>query len=258
MRAVEKGTRVPVPHQLPDGRVEVAAVWPVVWLSNDQPFWRFVHNGWSVERPGDFPDGLDPMCPSRDLPYEVRTYDVPDGVLGEDHFGGAPAWWTKAWCTDLDKARELADALVAYRLSAIDRPAGGDCGHLRAEVWEHVTTDRGALPTRVHRADAALDRPMVPRLPFDTCPPGRPHSSQPTPEPDWYQGEKHPPTYELKVWREGTGWTLFAWVTGGRSDGGLAATLLRVGTGGRYPFGETWGPRHPDAWPTTGPRRAAS
>ncbi|MEU9777081.1 hypothetical protein AB0E18_20755, partial [Streptomyces sp. NPDC047968] len=41
---VAKGTRVPVPHRRGDGRVEVAALWPVVWCSNDQPFWRYVHN----------------------------------------------------------------------------------------------------------------------------------------------------------------------------------------------------------------------
>ncbi|MFI9206380.1 hypothetical protein [Streptomyces sp. NPDC053048] len=246
--AVEKGTRVPVPHRLPDGRVAVAAVWPVVWQSNSEPFWRFVHNGWDVERPGDFPAGLDPMCPSRDLPYEVRTYDVPDGVLGEDHSGGAPGWWTRAWCTDLDKARELADAFTAYRLGASERPAGGDFGCLRAEVWRHSTTNLVTLPARVHRADAAPDRPVAPQLPFDTWPAGRPKSATPTPEPSWYPGEKHPPTYELKVWREDTGWVSFAWVTGGRSGASLAAARLRVGTGGPYAFAETWGPRHPDAW----------
>ncbi|WP_097257777.1 hypothetical protein [Streptomyces sp. Ag109_G2-15] len=156
--------------------MEVAALWPVVWHSNDEPFWRFVHNGWSVEKPGHFPDGLDPMCPSPDLPYEVRGYTVPDGIVGEDHWGGAPRWWTKAWCTDLDKARELADALVAHRPHTTERPAGGDCGELRAEVWEQVTTDRSKLPSRVHRADADPDRPTVPHLPFDTWPPGLPRA----------------------------------------------------------------------------------
>ncbi|MFJ9871216.1 hypothetical protein [Streptomyces sp. NPDC101165] len=51
---------------------------------------------------------------------------VPDGIVGEDHWCGAPRWWTKAWCTDLAKARELADALVAHRLHTTERPAGGD------------------------------------------------------------------------------------------------------------------------------------
>lgn len=105
------------------------------------------------------PDALDPMCPSPDLPYEVRVYDVTDGIVGEDHWGGAPRWWTTACCTDLDKACKLAD-----------------CGYLRAEVWEHLTTDRSVLPTRFHRADADLGRPKAPQLPFDTWPAGRPHS----------------------------------------------------------------------------------
>ncbi|MEU7222258.1 hypothetical protein [Streptomyces chrestomyceticus] len=246
--AVPKGTRVPVPHRLDDGRVEVAALWPVVWCSNDQPFWRYVHNGWSVERPGTFPAALDPMCPSPDLPYEVRIYSVPDGIVGEDHTGGAPSWWTRAWCDRLDKAVLLADALVAHRLSSPTRPAGGDCGDLRAEVWKHSTVDLGTLPARVHQADAAPDRPVVPRLPFDAWPMGRPASSAPTPEPTWFRGEKHPPTYDLRVWSETDGWQTLAWVVGGRSPASIAATLLRVGTGGPYPWAETWGPHHPDVW----------
>ncbi|GAA2686851.1 hypothetical protein [Streptomyces lunalinharesii] len=243
-----KGTRVPVPRRLDDGRVEVAALWPVVWCSNDQPFWRYVHNGWSVEQPGTFPATLDPVCPSPDLPYEVRVYSVPDGVVGEDHSGGAPSWWTRAWCDRLDKAVLLADTAVAHRLSVPERPAGGDCGVLRAEVYEHVTSDLGTLPARVHRADAAPDRLVVPRLPFDTWPEGRPASNEPTPEPTWFQGEKHPPTYDLRVWSEDGGWMTLGWIVGGRGSAGIAAALLRVGTGGPFPFAETWGPRHPDAW----------
>ncbi|MFG2903336.1 hypothetical protein ACGFZH_40445 [Streptomyces zaomyceticus] len=244
---VPKGTRVPVPHRLDDGRVEVAALWPVVWCSNDQPFWRYVHNGWSVEQPGTFPAALDPVCPSPDLPYEVRIYYVPDGIVGEDHTGGAPSWWTRAWCDRLDKAVLLADALVAHRLSSPSRPAGGDCGNLRAEVWEHSTTDLGTLPARVHQVDADPDRPEVPHLPFNTWPKGRPASTEPTPEPTWFQGEKHPPTYDLRVWSEPDGWTTLAWFVGGRSPAGIAATLLRVGTGGPYAWAETWGPHFPGA-----------
>ncbi|MEH0589848.1 hypothetical protein QA942_39785 [Streptomyces sp. B21-106] len=244
---VAKGTRVPVPHRLDDGRVEVAALWPVVWCSNDQPFWRYVHNGWSVEQPGTFPHALDPMCPSPELPYEVRIYYVPDGIVGEDHTGGAPSWWTRAWCGHLDKAVLLADALVAHRLSNPSRPAGGDCGDLRAEVWEHSTTDLGTLPARVHQVDADPDRPVVPRLPFNAWPKGRPASTEPTPEPTWFQGEKHPPTYDLRVWSESDGWTTLAWFVGGRSPAGIAVTLLRVGTGGPYAWAETWGPHFPGA-----------
>lgn len=245
--AVAKGTRVPVPHRLADGRVEVAALWPVVWCSNREPFWRYVHNGWSVERPGTFPHALDPMCPSPELPFEVRIYYVPDGIVGEDHSGGAPKWGTRAWCDGLDKAVLLADALVAHRLSSPTRPAGGDCGDLRAEVWEHVTTDLGTLPSRVHRVDADPDRPVVPRLPFDTWIKGRPASTDPTAEPTWFQGEKHPPTYDLRVWSETDGWTTLAWFVGGSSPASIAAALLRVGTGGPYAWAETWGPHHPDA-----------
>ncbi|MEF2530020.1 hypothetical protein [Streptomyces sp. CS62] len=130
----------------------------------------------------------------------------------------------------------------------VTRPAGGDCGDLRAEVWQHSTTDLGTLPARVHRADVAPDRPVVPRLPFDTWPEGRPASAEPAPEPTWFQGEKHPPTYNLRVWSETDGWTTLAWFVGGRSPAGIAADLLRIGTGGPYPFAETWGPHHPDAW----------
>jgi hypothetical protein len=246
--AAPKGTRVPVPYRRDGGQVGVAALWPVVWCSNREPFWRYVHNGWSVERPGDFPHALDPMCPSPDLPYEVRVYNVPDGIVGEDHTGGAPSWWTRAWCDRLDKAVLLADTAVAYRLSSVARPAGGDCGDLRAEVFEHSTSDLGTLPRRVHRADADPDRPVVPRLPFDTWPKGRPASTEPTPEPAWFQGEKHPPTYDLRVWSESDGgWMTLGWFVGGRNPAGIAATLLRVGTGGPYAWAETWGPRHPDA-----------
>ncbi|MEU9778351.1 hypothetical protein, partial [Streptomyces sp. NPDC047968] len=234
-------------HRRGDGRVEVAALWPVVWCSNDQPFWRYVHNGWSVEEPGAFPAALDPVCPSPDLPYEVRIYYVPDGIVGEDHTGGAPSWWTRAWCGHLDKAVLLADALVAHRLSNPSRPAGGDCGYLRAEVWEHSTTNLGTLPARVHQVDADPDRPVVPRLPFNAWPKGRPASTEPTPEPTWFQGEKHPPTYDLRVWSEPDGWTTLAWFVGGRSPAGIAATLLRVGTGGPYAWAETWGPHFPRA-----------
>ncbi|MBD2829922.1 hypothetical protein ID875_21400 [Streptomyces globisporus] len=245
---VAKGTRAPVPHRLDDGQVEVAALWPLVWCSNAQPFWRYVHNGWSVDRPGALPAALDPVCPSPELPYEVRTYYVPDGIVGEDHTGGAPSWWTRAWCDSLDKAVLLADTLVAHRLSTPSRPAGGDCGDLRAEVWKHSTIDLGTLPAHVHQTDAHPDRPVVPRVPFDTWLPGRPASTEPTPEPAWFKGEKHPPTYDLRVWSERDGWETLAWFVGGRSPAGIAATLLRVGTGGPYAWAETWGPRYPDAW----------
>ncbi|MFH8620168.1 hypothetical protein ACH4E8_34510 [Streptomyces sp. NPDC017979] len=245
---VPKGTRVPVPHRRGDGQVDVASLWPVVWCSNDQPFWRYVHNGWSVEQPGTFPHALDPVCPSPDLPYEVRIYNVPDGIVGEDHTGTTPHWWTRAWCDRLDKAVLLADVLVAHRLGRPSRPAGGDCGDLRAEVWQHSIVDLGTLPARVHQVDADPDRPVVPRLPFNAWPEGRPASAEPTPEPVWFKGEKHAPTYDLRVWSETDGWTTLAWFVGGRGPAGIAAGLLRVGTGGPYAWAETWGPRHPDAW----------
>ncbi|MEU5233993.1 hypothetical protein AB0G82_32665 [Streptomyces anulatus] len=35
---VPKGTRVPMSHRLDDGRVEVAALWPVVWYSDREPY----------------------------------------------------------------------------------------------------------------------------------------------------------------------------------------------------------------------------
>ncbi|MCQ8835795.1 hypothetical protein [Streptomyces malaysiensis] len=245
---VDKGTRVPVPRRLPDGQVEVAALWPVVWCSSREPFWRYVHNGWAVDQPGVFPSGLDPMCPSADLPYEVRVYYVPDGIPGETHTGDTPCWETDGWSASFDKAVLLAEAMVAHRLGAPKRQISGDCGALRAEVWQHVTSDLGTLPSLVHQVDAAPNRPVVPRLPYDTWPAGRPESTAPTPEPTWFQGEEHPPNYDLRVWSETDGWTTLAWIPGGRNPASIAATLLRVGTGGPYAFAETWGPRFPDAW----------
>jgi hypothetical protein len=242
--AVPKGTRIPVPHRLADGQVEVAALWPVVWCSSRQPFWRYVHNGWSVERPGTFPYGFDPLCPSPELPYEVRTYTVPDGILGEDHLGGAPVWSTAGWCDRGDKAVLLADALVAHHLRRPERPASGDSGTVRAEVWQHSTTDLSTLPYRVHAVDAAPDRQVVPHLPFNTPTPGRPASAGPAPEPVWFMGAKYPPTYHLRVWNRTDGWTTLAWIPGGRNPASIAAVMLRVGTGGQYEFAETWGPRH--------------
>ncbi|MGV9879555.1 hypothetical protein [Streptomyces sp. NPDC003006] len=175
------------------------------------------------------PDALDPMCPSPELPYEVRVYSVPDGIVGADCTGTTPHWWTRAWCDRLNKAVLLADTAVAHRLGAPSRPAGGDCGDLRAEVWQHSTTDLGTLPSRVHRVDADPDRPAVPRLPHDTWPKGHPASTEPTPEPAWRLGEQHPPTYDLRVWSEADGWMTLGWIVGGRGTAGIAATLLRVG-----------------------------
>ncbi|MEV6358340.1 hypothetical protein [Streptomyces hydrogenans] len=60
-------------------------------------------------------------------------------------------------------------------------------------------------------------------------------------------GEKHPPTYSLRVWSQSGGWETLAWVTSGRGAA-VAASLVRVGAGGPYPWAETWGPRHPDSW----------
>ncbi|MFF7127185.1 hypothetical protein [Streptomyces sp. NPDC008240] len=50
------------------------------------------------------------------------------------------------------------------------------------------------------------------------------------------------------MWNEENGWVSLAWFTGGRTPAGIAAALLQVGTGGRYAFAETWGPRYPDTW----------
>ncbi|MEU1202848.1 hypothetical protein ABZ446_42480 [Streptomyces sp. NPDC005813] len=50
------------------------------------------------------------------------------------------------------------------------------------------------------------------------------------------------------MWCEESEWTSLAWMVGGRTPVGIAARPLQIGTGGWYPFGETWGPRHPDAW----------
>ncbi|MFE9411556.1 hypothetical protein ACFYN0_22645 [Streptomyces sp. NPDC006704] len=245
--AAPQGTRVAVPYRLDDGRVEVAALWPVVWRSDDQPYWRYVHNGWSVERPGTFPPALDPACPSPELPYEVRIYSVPDGVLGEDHGGGgAPSWWTRAWCDRLDNAVLLADTAVAHRLSVPERPAGGDCGDLRAEVWQHATAEPWSRPVRVHRADAHPDRPTVPRLPPGHWPEGRPASVDPTPEPRWFTNAEHPPTCDLRVWTPGGDWMTLGWIVGGRAQAGITARLLCVGTGGPFTFADTWGPHEPD------------
>ncbi|MFF3849090.1 hypothetical protein [Streptomyces sp. NPDC002328] len=258
--AVEKGTRVPVPYRTDDGRVAVAALWPLVWRSAEQPYWRWVHNGWSVERPGDLPEGLAPACPSAELRYEVRVYDVPDGIVGEDHQGRAPLWSTWAWCEDLDRAKEVADAVVAHRLELPARTSRftreDDCGYVRAQVWRHAEetgVDAGPEPGLAYSVDADPARRLAPQLPPGTWVDGRPESERATPEPIWRSGEKYPPAYELKVFgAEGEGgrggWRSLAWFTGGRRAAGRAAVQLRVGTGGRYAFAETWGPRFTDAW----------
>ncbi|MFI6209148.1 hypothetical protein ACIBAI_22540 [Streptomyces sp. NPDC051041] len=248
--AVEKGTRIPVPYRTADGSVEVAALWPLVWHPKDDPRWRWAQNGWGVEAPGDILDGFDPTAPSPQLPYEVRVFNVPDGLVGETHQGATPSWQTWAWCADVDRAKELARALVAHRLAQPRDPRYGDAGFVRAQVWRHVTGNLAALPSKVCTVDADPDRPVVPRLPYGTCPPGRPESPDASRqgEPVWHRGQKHPPKYELKVWSETDGWISLAWIEGGRTPAGITADLLRVGAGGRWAFAETWGPRHPDAW----------
>ncbi|MGK4578431.1 hypothetical protein [Kitasatospora sp. HPMI-4] len=244
-RAVEKGTRVPVPHRTADGRVEVAALWPLVHWPTTSAGWQWAHNGWGVERPGDIIAGFDPLYPSADLPFEVRVFHVPDGVVGEDHGGSAPAWHTRAWCADVERAAELARAYVTHHLQAPKRLAHS--GDVRAQVWQHDKI-LNTMPALLHTFDANPARPAVPHLPFNTAVPGRPDSIDPTPEPAWRIGEQHPPLYELRVWDESKGgWTSFGWFTGGRNGVGCAAVLLQVGTGGPYRWAETWGPRHPDA-----------
>lgn len=137
--------------------------------------------------------------------------------------------------------------MVAHRLKAPQRPVGGDCGDLRAEVWQHDISDLGTLPSRIHTADAAPDRPVVSRaLSADRPADRRPQSAAPAPEPAWFRGEQHPPHYDLRVWSEKDGWTTLAWFPGGRTPAGIAATLL-LGAGA-YEFAETWGPRFPDSW----------
>lgn len=53
-----------------------------------------------------------------------------------------------------------------------------------------------------------------------------------------------PPLYELRMWTPSDGRTSLAWFTA-RNSANVAAALLRVGAGGRYPFAETLGPALP-------------
>jgi hypothetical protein len=243
-RAFEKGTRIPVPHRTADGLVQVAALSPLVYWTEDSPGWQWAHTGWGVEEAdGQILDGFNPIAPSADLPFEVRVFHRPGGVVGEDYTGTEPGWEVWAWCAEQAHAVELAQAAVDHQDSRV--PQGS--GYVRAQVWRHLGYPND-LPELVHTADADPARPLLPRLPFDAPVPGRPASAGPTPEPAWRSGAKNRPAYELVVWTPGEGWVSFAWFTGGRSLVGVAADLLRVGVGGPYPFAETWGPRHPDAW----------
>ncbi|WNI28434.1 hypothetical protein [Streptomyces sp. ITFR-6] len=72
------------------------------------------------------------------------------------------------------------------------------------------------------------------RLPFGTWPKGRPAPAEPT----WFPGGRHPPTYYLRAWSETGGWMTLGWIDGGRNAAGIAAALLRVGTGGPYAIDE--------------------
>ncbi|MFE3502960.1 hypothetical protein [Kitasatospora sp. NPDC059160] len=252
VQALTKGQRVPVPYHDGSGRVRTAALWPLVMWPEEGLGWEWAHTGWSVERPGRIVGTAGaPFFPSTGLPFEVRRFDLPDGVLGEDYTGSAPRWSTWAWCADREAAVELAEALVAHRLHEPKRRA--DSGTVQAQVWQHgkwLNDWLNDLPALVHTADADPNRPVVPRLPFNTEVPGRPASAPAGDEPTWRRGEKHPPSYELRVWdTAGSGrWVTLGWFLLGRTGPNIAADLLRVGAGGRYPWAETWGPHHPDAW----------
>ncbi|GGX58615.1 hypothetical protein GCM10010358_10850 [Streptomyces minutiscleroticus] len=247
MPAPDPAARVPVPYRAADGRVAVAALWPLVWRPRHDALWRWVHNGWAVERPGDLPDGPHPVRPSPHLPYEVRVFHVPYGILGGEHRGAVPNWLTWGWCSDPERARELADAMVAHRLSGPVDPHDVEAGYVRAQVWHHGTAGPGAAPGRIHQADAAPGRPVVPRPPLGSRPPGRPGPARPAPEPAWTHGGR-PPALELKTWSAADGWVSHTWFPGGRDSAAVTAVLLRVGAGGRWAFAETWEPRRPDAW----------
>ncbi|WP_043463724.1 hypothetical protein [Kitasatospora sp. MBT66] len=240
---LEKGTRGPVPYRTRDGEVEVAALWPLVHWPERGLGWRWVHNGWGVEQPGRILGDADPLRPAVALPFEVRVFSVLDGVLGEDYGVSAPGWETVAWCAALEHAAELAHAYTDHQYTTPKRRP--DAGYAQAEVWEHAHTLE-VLPVQRLVTHAAPDRPAIAHLRSDAPVPGRPASGPSTPEPDWRPGLKYPPKGELRVWDNGR-WKSFAWFTGA-GDPGIAAALLRVGAGGRYPYAESWRPRHPDTW----------
>ncbi|TYB62218.1 hypothetical protein FXF51_26240 [Nonomuraea sp. PA05] len=163
----------------------------------------------------------------------------------EDYTGGPAAWAGVGWCADLDRARELADALVAW-----------DGGLTRAQACNHSDAVGHGWPHEgawlVYQVDAGADRPPRPR-----CPDKGPNRYRPVglgpelaAEPEWQSWLtapgwlRHPPTYALHVWAPDTAgpggqWHTVAWCEGGRMGAGHAAAALRVGIeGGPYPQGD--------------------
>ncbi|MFE3414883.1 hypothetical protein ACFXMT_43190, partial [Streptomyces mirabilis] len=115
-----------------------------------------------------------------------RVYDVPDGIVGEDHSGGSPSWWTTAWCTSLDSARELADTRPPGRPDSapptrepVWYPKEQHPPHYELKVWS-----AGAGWKSLHRRPHASERhrrsavhwhrrPVRVRRDLGSAPPGR-------------------------------------------------------------------------------------
>ncbi|MER5638131.1 hypothetical protein ABT095_14380 [Kitasatospora sp. NPDC002227] len=240
--AVRAGTRLPVAHRGPDGRMRTSLLHPAVAWPSGARDWGWVETGWSVGRPGTFLPGADPISPSPDLPYEVRTLNISGGPY-EDGAAQAPSWYTKAWCASLDHARQVA---VAYTAHHLNRPKRAGGGTVQARIIQH-SKGHPPLTTLVETFDADPARPTLRHAAPFLHRPGRPADSTHSTEPRW-RGADHGQRldYELRVWdTEANVWATLAWLPGGLGEAGILSALLGVGTDGRYPWAETWGPRFP-------------
>ena len=93
-----------MPHWSTDGLVQVAALWPLVCWTKDR------------EADGEILDGYNPVSPSVDPPFEVRVFNIQDGVVGADHTGTEPGREVWAWCAEQAQAVVLAEAAVAHSM----------------------------------------------------------------------------------------------------------------------------------------------
>lgn len=249
---VNKLPRVPVPYRTAGGKVKVAELPSLAWRGEDTGgVWVFAHNGWEVAAPGapaDPPVAATSLTPSPDLLFQVETFHMNgSGAEGLNATGGdytgTPAYWsTGGWFATEDRAREFADAVVAW--------AGRT---LRAQVWKHGPTLE-VMPHIAYQVDAVHNRPAVPRRPFRASVDNRPAdpADELIAEPTWRRPVGRDRVREFKyglhLWTPTTGWETFGWFWG-RSEASCAGVALRVGVdGGPYPFGFISGPHHPRAW----------
>lgn len=242
--------RVPVPYRTACGKVKLAELPSLAWRGEDTGGqWVFAHNGWAVAAPGqpaDPPVAAGSLSPSPELLFQVQTFHMTgsgsEGLnpAGGDYTGNLAYWSTGGWFATKARAREFADAVVAW--------AGRT---LRAQVWQHAPTLE-VVPHIAYQVDAAHNRPAVPRRPFRAPVENRPAdpAEELIAEPEWRptaENEGRRFNYGLHVWTP-RGWETFGWFYG-RTETSCAGVALRIGVeGGPYPFGFVSGPHHPRAW----------